>query len=159
MKDDSCCWNLRRIFMKSPMHRLALFFASIFVSALPFTADAEDVADRSKNHYSPMIYLAKSIQKYRRNHKWKNARNTLIGGWPSEKPLQRHLYCRAAYGRRSGFCQRRFHPFIGAVRRSRHYQQCLPERLRANSPDQKTKNLNANRTIFPNLKTISFYPY
>lgn len=55
--------------MKSPIHRLPLYIAAIFVSALPLMADAENRDDKTKKQISPMIDLAKTIHHYRRNHK------------------------------------------------------------------------------------------
>jgi hypothetical protein len=69
--------------MKNPMRRFALFIATLFVSALPLTSDARDVDDKEKNHYSPVIHVAKTIHKYRRilnRNSVSNSRSRLIYG-------------------------------------------------------------------------------
>jgi hypothetical protein len=55
--------------MKSSIHRLSLYIATIFVSALPLMADAENMDDKTKKQISPTIDIAKTIHHYRRNHK------------------------------------------------------------------------------------------
>jgi hypothetical protein len=41
--------------MKNPIDRMALYIATILISALPFTADAADVTDKTKKQHGTMV--------------------------------------------------------------------------------------------------------
>lgn len=57
--------------MKNPIHRLALYTATILISAMPFTADAADANEKTKKQPSAVVKVVKTIHEYHRNSKHK----------------------------------------------------------------------------------------